>query len=139
MLSKEREILSNNPEKIFERYPQVISAYLFGSYLRNKKRAKDVDIAIQFKGEVKNKIINNIIAEFEQLFGKNIDLVILNEASIFVKFKIFQTGKRIFERDFLMSRRFMAHELSEYYELQPTIFKTRQNTVEMFRTGRYGR
>ncbi|HHY99173.1 MAG TPA: hypothetical protein GX509_10590 [Firmicutes bacterium] len=38
--------IASQLEKIFRQFPEIIGAYLFGSFLEKKEQARDVDLAL---------------------------------------------------------------------------------------------
>lgn len=80
--------------KIFfntERY--VLLAFLFGSFAsRRIRRSSDVDIGVLFKTVPDMDAINDIIEELSPILQREIDLVILNQASPVLKMQILKNG-----------------------------------------------
>jgi len=102
----------------------ILAAYLFGSFAKGKeKRRSDIDIAVLFSSDVKDVSFADrqitIINDLSQLLNKEIDIVALNNASSLLKFKVAQTGKCLYEKNIIESRRFRARSIIEYFDFLP--------------------
>jgi len=76
--------------------------YLFGSKAKEISTLRsDIDIAVfieDYENQNLRQIILDLIFEFSQLFKSNkIDLLILNEASLTLQFKVISEGKPLFQ------------------------------------------
>lgn len=90
---------------IFEDYPEIKLAYLFGSRATGKEgHLSDYDFAIYIDGKNKNRMYEikfDLIDRISRLLKTdNIDVVILNLADKpELKYSIIQEGKLIFEKE----------------------------------------
>ena len=57
--------------------------------------------------------------EISRLIDRNVDIVVLNKASSFLKFQIIQSGTRIYERPDRAEHHFEAYAISEYLDFLP--------------------
>jgi predicted nucleotidyltransferase len=88
--------------KIFASYPGIIAVYLFGSYLKNKENARDVDLAILLEQQVKSQV-----EVFMELYPKiahalaplEPDLLFLHSSSLPLRFEVISTGEVIYSSD----------------------------------------
>ena len=110
-------------KKIFSQENNILLAYIFGSQLRGKiGPLSDYDFAIllsqkpsfQYKYKLKNKLVNF-------LDTGQVDLVILNDAPVELKYKIIVTGKIIFQRNSTIRTEFEADTLSKYFDYLPVL------------------
>ncbi len=122
--------MENNLEelrKIFVKKP-ISLAFLFGSRIQgNVNKFSDYDIAILIEEDFyqKNNINPPIIFSLkmdllDELFrffkSENVDLIILNEAPIFLQYKIIRYSKLIFSPDLNSLYRFKAQVVSEFLD-----------------------
>lgn len=83
--------------------PEIISAILFGSFIRGDRRPRDMDIALYFEEATGLKEELKIKAELEErlkkIRGLKPDIKILNIAPIEAQLEIIETGKVIYCKD----------------------------------------
>ena len=113
----------NDIKKIFVEEKDILLAYIFGSQVTGKiGPLSDYDFAVflsqkpsfQFKYKLKNKLLNI-------LDNKQVDLVILNDAPIELKYKIIATGKIIYQKNSTIRTEFEADTLSKYFDYLPVL------------------
>ena len=99
--------------------PGVDAAYLFGSSVKGKMTiSSDIDLAILFS---KNKKLDidrlDIMSRLSSAAGKDVDLVILNDATPLLYHEILSTGKLILEnkRESRIQRELKNRKLYEDY------------------------
>lgn len=96
-------------KEYFIRNPQIVMAYLFGSYAKGKQmQESDFDIAVYFKSE-NNKIEceeirqypqeDKIWSDVEKIVGCQTDFIVLNRVASTLAFEILRTGKPIIIKD----------------------------------------
>ena len=114
----------NKIKDYFAGEKDVLCVYLFGSTAKGKEnRFSDVDIAILFdsnvpEGQYTQKcltIMNNV----SRVLNRDVDVVVLNRASSFLKFQIIKNGLRIYERLGRTKRHFEAKAIMEYFDFLP--------------------
>ncbi len=108
----------------FKNTPSIIAIYIFGSFARAKiNQFSDIDIAVLMSNELKESSYTDLRLKFmtdlASALEKETDVVILNQASPFLKYQIFKYGKAIFERDIRKSRSFKAESILEYFDFKP--------------------
>ncbi|MCK9379357.1 MAG: nucleotidyltransferase domain-containing protein [Candidatus Moranbacteria bacterium] len=114
--------------KIFAKH-KVVFAYLFGSQATGKAiKNSDIDIAIMLSKDTDTKkrfaIRCKIISELSKIFGKNTEVVILNDTkSILFKFVIIKEGKLIYAKDHGERLEFELKTMNDYYDFAPFIEK----------------
>ncbi|HER24818.1 MAG TPA: nucleotidyltransferase domain-containing protein [Candidatus Atribacteria bacterium] len=123
-----------NIKKIFSDENDILLAYIFGSQLKSKiSPLSDYDFAVflsqepsfQFKYKLKNKLVNF-------LNTGQVDLVILNNAPIELKYNIIATGKNIFQKNSTIRTEFEADTLSKYFDYLP-ILRTQKKEILKFK------
>lgn len=99
--------------------PGVDAVYLFGSSVNGKiTGSSDIDLAILFS---ENKTVDidrlDIMSRLSSAAGRDVDLVILNDASPLLYHEILSTGKLIFEnnREYRIQREVKNRKLYEDY------------------------
>jgi predicted nucleotidyltransferase len=109
--------------------PEIRFAYLFGSLAKGTaNRLSDVDVAVFLDPEFlarphpehsygyKAHLITELIS---QTRTNQIDVVILNDASPFLRFQVLRDGIVICETNREERIRFQAQALSRYFDLKP--------------------
>ena len=124
----------NGVKKIFaaeSKNKNILLAYIFGSQLKGKTGPlSDYDFAVllskkpsfQFKYELKNKLVSAV--GFEK-----VDLIILNNASIELKYHVVATGKIIFQKNSIIKTEFEADTLSRYFDYLPILRAQRKDII----------
>jgi len=110
-------------KRIFSNEDNILFAYLFGSQVTGKTGPmSDYDFAIflsrkpffQFKYRLKNNLLNI-------LNTNQVDLIILNNAPIELKYNIINTGKIIYQKNSIAKVEFEADTLSRYFDYLPVL------------------
>jgi predicted nucleotidyltransferase len=127
----EKESLMIDTKKlknIFEDYPYIVSAYLFGSQASGKiGPMSDVDIAILLRDNAPKgkKLIHEEdylayrIAETIQ--AKEVDLIELNRQGLIFVHNVLKTGKLIYDADPDLRIKFVSKVISDYCDFEPTL------------------
>jgi predicted nucleotidyltransferase len=99
-------------------------AYIFGSQAkRTRRKARDLDIAVLLtkkpSAEAKLRFLNDLCSGLQKIAKTEIiDVVILNDASPFLKHQVLKYGKCIFERNEKSDSRFRYAAISEYLSVK---------------------
>lgn len=117
MENKKVKILSN----LIYKYRTVELAYIFGSSIKDADREPcDIDIGILVKETLsaRNKLdlCLDIADKAESIFGRRADVVILNNASPFLKYQVAKFGKLIFERKENIDNEFRFILMTDYFD-----------------------
>lgn len=111
-------------KNILKQDNSIIVVYLFGSQIKGKSsKYSDIDIAILFDDKVKKEeytdkqiaIINNL----SSILSKEIDVIVLNQTSLFLKYHILKEGIRIYEKPDRGQHDFEAKAIVEYLDFLP--------------------
>jgi len=112
--------------KVLEKEPDILFAYLFGSYAKGIQDEKsDIDIAIYLKDEKlieKDSLYPSRIAiKIErELAGKRmIDVRILNGSTLRFRNQVLRYGKLLFSRDEEKRIAFETSSLDQYFDFKP--------------------
>jgi len=95
----------------------ALFAFLFGSVAKNRDRiSSDLDLAVYFANPPQGLEILDMHHRLSELAGKEVDLVILNSASPFLRHHILKTGTKLFVKDLLVYRSFREKTITDYDE-----------------------
>lgn len=102
----------------------ILCVYLFGSAASGKEnKFSDVDIAILFDNSISRENYSqralSVMDGLSSVLDRNVDIVILNTANSFLKFRVIKTGVRLYERQGRGSRLFEARSVIEYFDFLP--------------------
>jgi predicted nucleotidyltransferase len=90
---------------------------MFGSCVNTRRRkANDIDIAIYFYAVPKGLDLLNLINTSSNLTGKEVDLVVLNTASAFLRHQVMKTGIPLIIKDKDIFQRFREKTITDYDE-----------------------
>lgn len=111
--------------KVLGQEGNVELAFLFGSEGRGSARKEsDVDIAILLKRlpmpEKRLALRLGFSEKLNKIFGKEVDVVILNTAGSILKYQVTRHGKVLFERRKGLAKKFRINALKEYFDFLPT-------------------
>lgn len=109
---------------LLEQYPEVRLGYVFGSYLCREKY-RDVDIAVFLEAgtavpDIQGGTFGCRIGEALKL-GCDVDLKVLNMASIEFRYNIVRNGCLFFARDEKERLKFELQVMDEYLDYRETL------------------
>jgi predicted nucleotidyltransferase len=99
--------------------PDILFAYLFGSFGRGKRLPlSDVDIAVYLKdsSDIQEKKMEILGALVDILQTDEIDLVILNSASLPLQMRILENKKVIVDREPFLRHHYESLTMREYFD-----------------------
>jgi predicted nucleotidyltransferase len=104
--------------------PDVLAAYLFGSYATGKARPEsDVDVAVLLSGTDEMERFERrlrLMGEVEEALGRRpADVVVLNDAPPLLAHQVLRNGRLIFERDRTARVEFEVRAGQVYTDLVP--------------------
>lgn len=119
-----RTITENRLEEIILRLgdfllnnTNVQFAVIFGSYVRGKlKKNSDLDIAIYFKSPPEGLALLHLINTLSDLSGKEVDLVVLNNASALLRHQVMKYGIPLVIKDSAIYSQFREKTIADYDE-----------------------
>lgn len=119
--------LENRLREVLAPRPEIVFAFLFGSYARGTANyLSDVDIAL-YVDETHMPppgpygYTSDLIVELRRQLKQNVDVIILNKAPLVLRFHILQDGKLLFCRDPLARIRFHEKTVREFLDFQPIL------------------
>jgi len=97
----------------------ILLAFLFGSFASKRiRRSSDVDIGILFKTVPDRDAINGVAEELSSILRKEIDLVILNQASPVLKMQILKNGILLYASKRKRFYQFFTDTVNQYDDLK---------------------
>lgn len=109
----------------FEGRPEVVFAYLFGSQAKGTAGPiSDVDLAIFIDPLCTPQTgafgyQSDLSVELQSLLEKEVDLIILNDASTMLKYQVLRDGSLIYCRSEKERQRFHEQTVAQYLDFQP--------------------
>jgi hypothetical protein len=110
---------------LFRKHAEVQFAFLFGSYAKGRaNRLSDIDIAVQVDWNLIGEIPPygykaDFIADLMQCLHTNlVDLVVLNNAPILLKFQVLYHGQLMFCRDKAARIAFQVDTINRYQDFK---------------------
>lgn len=95
----------------------VIFAVIFGSYATGRyKKESDIDMGIFFRKPPEGLDLLNLIHRLSELAGRDVDVVVLNKASAFVRHQIMKNKIVLIIKDRTIYCRFREKTISDYDE-----------------------
>jgi predicted nucleotidyltransferase len=93
----------------------ILIALVFGSFAKGRQHQKsDLDIGLFFKQPLSGLHLLDYINELSEHTGNEVDLVVLNNASAFLKHQVMKNCIRLFIRDRVVYRRFREQTITDY-------------------------
>ena len=122
---------------IFEKYPSIRSAYLFGSRAQGADHElSDVDIAIRLTDNISPDASFNIrmqlMNDLEDYSSQNVDIVLLNSASLKLIHQVLRTKQLIFGKDPVEEMDYAIQKQKEYFDFKYYIDKDIQESKKYF-------
>ena len=97
----------------------ILLAFLFGSFASKRiRRSSDVDIGILFKTVPDMDAINDVAEELSSILRREIDLVILNQASPVLKMQILKNGILLYASKRKRFYQFFTDTVNQYDDLK---------------------
>lgn len=107
------------------RRPEILCAYLFGSAAQEKAMhpESDIDLALLVSPAVPQEKYwdyrSDLAMDLGEKMPRELDLILLNDASPFLKYQILATGKLIYDASRKARQNFVVSSLMEYYDFLP--------------------
>lgn len=109
----------------FKGRKEVSALYLFGSAAKGKQMEKsDIDIAVLVdETMLKEKTYERFKREYYAVSPwfslRGVDIVILNTASVYLKYHILKTGRLLFDRNRRLKVEFTEKAITDYLDFKP--------------------
>ena len=118
--SEKEKIIQEISSDIFQRHDEILTAYIFGSFI-SAQSFSDIDIGIiaamdlskplEFELELENRL--------EKVTKYPVDVRILNQAPISFAQNVFRTGRVIIDKNPNMRADFESRILKQYFDFSP--------------------
>ena len=112
--------------KVLEKEPQVLFAYLFGSYAKGTQDKKsDIDIAIYLRDqnllEIDPLYPSRLAIKIEKVLveKRTVDVRVLNDSTLRFKSQVLRYGKLLHSKDEKKRIEFETSSLAHYYDFKP--------------------
>jgi predicted nucleotidyltransferase len=128
----------------FARRPEVMAAYLFGSYATGRVTPmSDIDFAVLVSNAFsRERYLDYQLALLGDLCGvfrsDEVQVVMLNEAPPLLAYKVMVEGRPLFCRDEVARLRFRVHATRRYLDTKPLRQVQAEATARRIREGRFG-
>ena len=126
----EESIISAVIQYFAKHAENIVAAYVFGSVARRtSKPSSDVDIAVLFAlppAPTLSGLALETQAELEQLLGRAVQLVILNDAPVDLVHRVLRDGELVCESDRAGRVNFEVAARREYLDLLPILRRYRK-------------
>jgi len=105
----------------FNKRQDILLAFLFGSFVSKHIRlSSDVDIGILFNSVPDLDATNDITEKLSSMLQREVDLVILNQASPVLKMQVLKNGILLFASDRRHFHHFFTDTINQYDDLKQT-------------------
>lgn len=110
-------------QRIFREVDEVLSAYLFGSYAEGVHHQRsDMDIAVRLMTGLtameKHQVRMDLLDMLETVFNEELDVLILNDASLKMVHQVFFRGKAIYVKNDRQEEAFRLQKQKEFFDFQ---------------------
>ena len=140
----DRQYILEKLKPVIASKPEILFAYLFGSVAAGTAgQLSDVDIAVYLDFTYQNLETgfgyrSNLISELSALLKLSVDVVILNDAEILLKYQVIKNGILIFSRSNADRREFHEKTLREYLDFKPFIKVQQEYLHKRILNGSFG-
>ena len=122
---------------LFSRYPHILSAYLFGSTaLGISNSDSDIDIAIRIDQSLASdsylELRIELTDDLEKHLGCEVDIVVLNTASLKMIHQVIINGRLLFSRNPDKEKDYIVQKRKEYFDFRYYINKDIQEMRSYF-------
>lgn len=95
--------------------PNILFALVFGSYARGKEKpGSDLDLALYFENPPEGLELLDFISRLSDFMKTEVDLVVLNRASAFLRHQIMKQCIRLFIKAPVRYRQFREKTIADY-------------------------
>ncbi|QBI19723.1 nucleotidyltransferase domain-containing protein [Egibacter rhizosphaerae] len=124
-----------------QREPDVLVAYLFGSWARGEGGAvSDVDVAVLLGASPTLARYAALTAAVGEVTGsERADVVVLDDAPIPLAYRVLRDGRLLFSRDEGARVRHWVRTVDRYLDMAPLRAVLQEGTRRRLKEGRFGR
>jgi predicted nucleotidyltransferase len=128
----DRAAIVDELTRYFANREDVVAAYLFGSIARGEGReSSDADVAMLLRDGRPE-----VIADFDRVFeiqeelagrlGRDVDVVVMNDAPLDLLHRVLRDGVRLLDRDPLERMEFELQARTQYFDFLPILLRYRE-------------
>ena len=100
-------------------YENIIFAYIFGSYAQSTiRKNSDIDIAIYLNKDIDIDTYLGAKMNLSETLKREVDLIILNNATPLLKYEIYKNSILLFNRDKTLENKYKVKTLFEYNDIK---------------------
>ncbi|NYB52390.1 MAG: nucleotidyltransferase domain-containing protein [Methanobacteriaceae archaeon] len=117
-----------------EKNPMILFAYLYGSVARGEQREdSDIDIAVYLSKHTNDPLLESKIGlELQKKLGKNVDIRVINSASLVFIHQVLNNGQLLFSNDDKCRINFETRKMDEYLDFKPVMEKYDKKRLERY-------
>lgn len=116
---------------ILMKYEDIVFAYIFGSYAQNRIRGNsDIDIAIYLKKKIEIDTYFEMKMNLTEALKKEVDLVILNDATPLLKYEIHKNKILLFSHNKTLEIQYKVKTLFEYSDMKKYLDLSYKRTID---------
>lgn len=109
------EAVTRRLQAALEGDPNVVFAYVFGSTVRHpERRPRDLDVAVWYADPPGGLATLDEIQRLSSVTGREVDLVVLNDASPLLRHQAVKHGQRLLCRDIVTHTAFRDRTIRDY-------------------------
>jgi predicted nucleotidyltransferase len=121
----EKELIKNKIKNALQERPEVMFAYLHGSFLKDD-RFRDIDVAVFLKESPALPLRHELrlADELWRYLDKpafELDVKVLNSAPVYFQYEVIRSGEAIYSRDEAERIEYEATLASDYLDYKPTL------------------
>lgn len=125
MRKENQQNIIKSLRKILLKEEGILFCYLFGSLAYENFISKsDIDLAVYLDEKKCKDLFEKrleLITRTSRALKKDVDIVILNTASLFLKYVVLKEGKLVFEKDKEKRIDFELKSINEYFDFKPIL------------------
>lgn len=122
---------SEGKDSGIESSAKILAVYLFGSFARGTDTEhSDIDIAVLYDKQPAHTLEGRglkVAADLSRIAGREVDLVILNDAPVDLVHRVFRDGILLADRNPSERIRFEVLKRNEYFDILPILNEYRQS------------
>lgn len=112
----------------------ILFAYIFGSYVAgNMRKDSDIDIGIYLKEKMSIEKYLKLKMDLMEACKREVDLVILNDATPLLKYEVYRSNILIFTRDKTIESNYKVKTLFEYSDMKRYLDIAYKRNIERLR------
>jgi|SRR3989344_3981659 len=118
MYNINKKLLPKEIIKEIEKDNEIITVFVFGSYIHNKKYSRDIDLCIVLDKKYSNLEMSRKKIKYASLFSRKFDVSLFQQLPMYIRIRVLKEGKILFckDEDKLYGLAFSTIKEFEYYK-----------------------